>query len=81
MYALAAQILEQSGEDLSILKPLILETVAKAFSMPPKEAQTGPAVREDMLILEEHLKRLENDSNVRNLYKEISNSIISLKNE
>ncbi|MFT4753551.1 MAG: putative short-subunit dehydrogenase-like oxidoreductase (DUF2520 family) [Salibacteraceae bacterium] len=81
MYALAADILEKSGEDFSILKPLVLETVKKAFEMPPKEAQTGPAVREDMNILDEHLNRLNDDLKVQSLYKEISNSIISLKNE
>ena len=74
MYALAAQILEKQGIDRHTLQPLIDETANKLYSMSPKQAQTGPAVRYDRNIIDNHLSMLE-DENVRNLYKKISESI------
>ncbi len=81
MFALAEQLLLETGEDLSILKPLIEETVSKALDNHPKEVQTGPAVREDQEVLKNHLHRLKGNPDFQKLYQDISNSIIKLKNE
>ena len=81
MFALAEKLLETSGEDFSILKPLISETVNKALNNHPKNVQTGPAVREDQEVIKNHVARLSEEPSLQKLYQEISNSIIKLKNE
>ena len=74
MYFLAAQILKKQGIDRNILQPLIVETANKLYSMSPKDAQTGPAVRYDRNIIDRHLSMLD-DENIRKLYKMISDNI------
>ncbi|MEZ5195025.1 MAG: DUF2520 domain-containing protein [Bacteroidales bacterium] len=75
MYSVAAQILEDSGIDFDILKPLIAETAAKIQDMIPLEAQTGPAIRGDKSIMDAHLKMLEQYPEFRAIYKLISTEI------
>lgn len=81
MFALAEKLLLESGADLSILKPLIQETVLKALNKHPKDVQTGPAIREDHEVLKNHLIRLNGSPDLQKLYQDISNSIIKLKHE
>lgn len=50
----ADNILHTAGEDLSVLYPLIRETLAKAIAISPAQAQTGPARRGDMAVTERH---------------------------
>ena len=45
--------------------------------MTTSEAQTGPALRNDNLTIESHLRQL-NESDFLNLYKEITKSIRSM---
>ena len=45
MYDIARRILDEFGLDFELLAPLIKETAAKATSMGPAGAQTGPAKR------------------------------------
>lgn len=78
LYFLASRLLEQDGMDLSILAPLIRETVAKALeSGTPAEVQTGPAARRDGVTLRRHLELLEreSDTNLIEIYKLLSKSI------
>ena len=60
-----------------LLKPLIRETADKMEMMSPLSAQTGPAVRNDTCILEEHLRLLAEDPGMEELYRQISKSIIT----
>lgn len=48
----SAEILRRSGLPLDVLRPLMAETMAKAFDLGPAVAQTGPARRGDMQVLE-----------------------------
>ena len=72
----AEQILEKNRIDKKILQPLIKETFNKLDRMTTSEAQTGPALRNDNLTIESHLRQL-NESDFLNLYKEITKSIRS----
>lgn len=54
MWAIADEILREAGTDLSVLKPLIDETVRKLSDMSPRDAQTGPARRGDKDVMERH---------------------------
>jgi predicted short-subunit dehydrogenase-like oxidoreductase (DUF2520 family) len=57
-----------------ILKPLMQETIDKLSSIEPFEAQTGPARRNDVKIIENHLQELDGRS--KEIYELISKSII-----
>ncbi len=74
MYALAKDICDESKIPFEILQPLIIETSQKTSTLPPKMAQTGPAIRNDHKTIEEHLQFLQ-DKNKSNIYKILTQSI------
>lgn len=47
MYKIGEEICEEHAIPFEILHPLILETATKLNTLTPKQAQTGPAVRND----------------------------------
>jgi predicted short-subunit dehydrogenase-like oxidoreductase (DUF2520 family) len=67
---LLGQAKEIVGEDLpfSILHPLAIETIEKAFDMAPDQAQTGPAIRGDQKTIDVQLKSLEANPAATELY-------------
>lgn len=79
MYAISADLLNDAGIDGSILKPLIRETANRLTDVHPALLQTGPAVRGDRSTMEKHLQLLENFPGYGEIYKMLSNSIISAK--
>jgi predicted short-subunit dehydrogenase-like oxidoreductase (DUF2520 family) len=79
MYHLAKKILWLKDLSFDLLKPLILETAGKILETDPKDAQTGPAVRGDQKILEEHLHLLKNLPEIQKMYTFVSNSISAHK--
>jgi predicted short-subunit dehydrogenase-like oxidoreductase (DUF2520 family) len=79
LYALAAEILEKQDLPWDILFPLIQETAAKVKQLHPKEAQTGPAVRNDPNVMNTHLELLKEDPCKQELYRMISLSILRLE--
>ncbi len=76
MIVSAEKILEENKINKSIIKPLIFETFNKLNKMSAKDAQTGPALRNDYITIEKHLKQLVN-SDFLNLYKEVTKNIKS----
>ncbi len=76
MYTLAAKILEKQEINWHILQPLIDETANKLYSMNPENAQTGPAVRYDRNIMDQHLSMLK-DKDMQLIYSMVSESIHS----
>jgi predicted short-subunit dehydrogenase-like oxidoreductase (DUF2520 family) len=80
MLAVGDRILQESNQDISILKPLVEETIKKALSSNPEDVQTGPAIRKDYDVLEQHINRLEANPLLQNIYKDITESIINWKN-
>lgn len=75
MYAIADQLLKNSSLPFSLLKPLIFETAEKVMSYNPVSAQTGPAVRFDSKIVDQHIKKLENTPSYQEIYRMLSESI------
>ncbi|MEX0361453.1 MAG: DUF2520 domain-containing protein, partial [Allomuricauda sp.] len=57
-----------------LLKPLIQETSNKIMSLPPKEAQTGPALRGDEKSMNQHLS-LISDHTEQEIYRLLSKAI------
>lgn len=76
MLTLSKKILEQNGLDFDLLKPLILETVQKSLSVGPESAQTGPAKRGDLEILDKHIEFLQEDETLTEIYKLVSQDIL-----
>lgn len=58
IYALAVKLLQEQDIPANVLLPLIDETAAKIHTMPPKVAQTGPAIRYDENVINKHLAML-----------------------
>jgi len=82
MIAQAEYWLEIQHLNFDLLKPLIEETIQKAIKQGARQSQTGPAVRNDQIIIEKHLKTLEHNDELKNLYSFVTQSIISnLKKE
>lgn len=75
LYQIGNELCEENKLPFSILIPLILETAQKIVSLAPKEAQTGPAQRMDMLTINSHLDFLT-DENQKEIYKMLTKSII-----
>ncbi len=74
MYRIGNEICEENKVPFGILKPLILETVNKVMTLSPKEAQTGPAKRNDTQTIEAHLDFLSNENHAT-IYKILTQSI------
>lgn len=77
MYAVAAHLLAEHGLPFDAMLPLIDETARKVHLLPPVEAQTGPAVRNDKAIMDSHLAMLSAEQKLAELYRLISRDIHS----
>ncbi len=74
IYALAVRLLQEQDIPADVLLPLIDETAAKIHTMPPRLAQTGPAIRYDENVINKHLAMLD-DPDMRSIYRLISQNI------
>lgn len=72
----AYDIAVQNEIDIHHFAPLLKETIDKLDVIPPFEAQTGPARRNDRGVLDGHLRMLNGTD--KELYRLISESIIKL---
>lgn len=75
LWALADELLEAQGLPFDALKPLIRTTVDKLDRLSPGESQTGPAVRHDTQVLDNHLAMLDGDK--RDIYRLLTESIMN----
>lgn len=73
MYNMAAELLQHTHIPFSALLPLIDETAAKMHSLPPRDAQTGPARRGDVNVMAHHLELLDDEK--KKLYSILSDAI------
>lgn len=76
MYVIGERLIKDAGADFSLLKPLILETAAKAADADsPVSTQTGPAIRNDFQTKSLHCEMLFERPDLKNLYINLSNNI------
>lgn len=75
MFVNAQEILKNADVSFDILMPLIAETVDKLKNISPEEAQTGPAFRNDIKVMEKHLEILKADKTKMLTYKMLSDQI------
>ena len=73
LFKIGNDICNTNNVPFEILQPLIKETVLKIEELSPKEAQTGPAVRNDKKTIKNHLNLL--DKNQQKIYKILTKSI------
>jgi predicted short-subunit dehydrogenase-like oxidoreductase (DUF2520 family) len=81
MMARGKELALNAGYSFEDLKPLITETVLKAFETGPENSQTGPAVRNDKNTVKKHLELLSFDRDLQRMYREISGSIYRYHNK
>lgn len=74
LFAIAEELCHQKNIPFEYLLPLISETTEKIKNLSPKDAQTGPARRNDLPILKKHISGL--DGNTKKIYEIISQNII-----
>lgn len=74
MYVLGSEICAQNNIAFDILKPLIKEVADKVASLPPRQAQTGPALRSDQKTINRHLDFLQ-DERLKEIYTLLTHSI------
>ncbi|WP_318308216.1 Rossmann-like and DUF2520 domain-containing protein [Flagellimonas crocea] len=75
LYSIGEEFCLDEGLSFDLLKPLIMETAEKIQRMSPKDAQTGPARRNDTESMERHLELLQKQEHIA-LYKLLSQAII-----
>jgi len=73
MYQIGKEICDQHQVPFEILHPLIEETAKKITLISPKDAQTGPAKRNDVQTIQSHLENLNLQQ--QKMYKLITQSI------
>lgn len=74
MYSISDSLLSTIGMSFSDLEHLAKETLDKASSMSPVEAQTGPAIRNDSKTISSHLSLIESEE-LKQIYELISKNI------
>jgi predicted short-subunit dehydrogenase-like oxidoreductase (DUF2520 family) len=74
LYQIGNEICEANQIPFEVLHPLIQETAQKILELKPKEAQTGPALRNDTKTIQKHLDFLS-DENYTTIYKLLTQSI------
>ncbi len=74
LYQVGSDLLMDNSLSFDLLKPLIIETAKKLESLNPENSQTGPAKRNDLKTIENHLHLLEG-SPYKELYHKLTISI------
>ncbi len=73
--AIACRMLSDNHLPPEALRPIVEETAAKLRTLTPVEAQTGPAVRWDTTIMDKHLRMLQGNEPLQQIYRLMSQSI------
>lgn len=75
LYNISSELVETAGFSFDVLKPLIIETADKINYLSPSEAQTGPAKRNDKIVIDSHLKLLYESTDLNDLYQTLTKMI------
>ena len=76
LYGVAYSFLKEKNVDFNLLKPLISETANKIQLHDPNVVQTGPAVRNDKMIMDKHVDLLKDHPDWQSLYRLLSEGIL-----
>ena len=77
MYVSAYEIIEKNlgKKDTDLLNSIMLQSFQKLQKVHPKKAQTGPAMRDDTVVIKKHLALLQYDKQLTQVYKIVSDLI------
>lgn len=75
LYVLSEEYCRKEGLSFKQLLPLIEETALRIKDVSPRQAQTGPAVRQDKETLHKHLELLNDHPQLKNVYLLLTESI------
>lgn len=84
LYVAAAQLTgtkDHCRHTIEMLLPLIKQTTLKLEKLSPLEAQTGPAKRNDEVVLKKHSRLLAKQPELKNIYKQLSKLIVQQQKE
>lgn len=79
LYSIADELLKSENLPLDLLFPIMQETLDKLKDLSPREAQTGPAIRQDEEVIKKQLEMLRDHPEYRKIYSFVSESIASQK--
>jgi predicted short-subunit dehydrogenase-like oxidoreductase (DUF2520 family) len=79
LYVSAYDIIENNlgKKDTGLLLPIMQHSFQKLEKLHPKKAQSGPAMRHDQTVMKKHLALLKNEKQLMDIYKALSNLIVS----
>lgn len=78
LLTIAHDVCAEQSLPFDLLRPLILETARKVQTLPPEEAQTGPARRGDQSTMQRHRQYLDtHHPALTELYTHLSEAILS----
>lgn len=82
MYVAAYDLIEKSlqKKDTQLLMPIMQHSFNKLMVVHPKQAQTGPAKRNDKTVMTKHLALLKNNKDLTIIYKLLSQLISTQQN-
>lgn len=80
LYALAEQYCEKENIPFQLLHPLLIQTAERVQYSSPQQMQTGPAIRNDVATIQQHLDLLKSHPNLQSLYHLLTESIQQLHN-
>lgn len=75
LLGISRELLEEANLPHHLLQPLLQETIAKAMQQHPYTVQTGPAIRHDQNVIEAHLHMLQQQPQLQELYRLLTQSI------
>lgn len=78
-YIIAEEILKKHGLSFNMLRPIIIETANKILKEKPSKLQTGPAIREDNEVIDEHIQLLNDFPQYQKIYELLTEIIIQKK--
>lgn len=78
LYDVAFRLIEQklSKKDTQLLLPIMTQAFHKIKTLSPKKAQTGPAMRNDVLVMKKHLELLKSNKQLTMVYNLLSELIV-----
>jgi predicted short-subunit dehydrogenase-like oxidoreductase (DUF2520 family) len=83
MYVSAYEVIENnlSKKDTDLLLPIMQHSFQKLYAIHPKFAQTGPAMRNDKLVMKKHLQLLKDDKQLSHVYAVLSDLIMKQQSQ
>lgn len=76
LYMQAASLCNAHGLSFELLQPLIIETARRLEISSPNDWQTGPARRNDVQVMNQHMDLLKNNPDLQKLYSQFSEYIV-----